>query len=149
MLFLDLYTHSFISFSVVQFSTMPGYIYPALLTALVPVRSYILSRFFSEQDMKHLDPFGETEEDYHEGQRLFHHHRSESFDSDEQFFPNRAEFRGQGLAQEIARHKRHYTDGMVDTNVELTREDTMAVTEHSDSVDLEDLTFPDRAGFHP
>lgn len=54
--------------------------------------------------MKHLDPFGETEEEYHEEQRLIHHaQRNDSFDSEDLTFPNRAEFRPQGLAHELAK----------------------------------------------
>jgi len=85
-----------------------GYIYPALLTALVPVRSYILDRWFDQEDLKHLDPFGETEEDYHEEQRVIHHQRNDSFSEDEIDFPNRAEFRGQGVENIYHHHEHHH-----------------------------------------
>lgn len=58
-----------------------GYIYPALLTALVPVRSYILSRFFNEKDLKYLDPTDETEEELRQEIRARHLLRNDSFDS--------------------------------------------------------------------
>jgi hypothetical protein len=66
-------------FAVAQFADF-GYIYPALLTALVPLRSYVVSRWFSQDDLQHLDPVTETEEEYHEEQREFHHaHGEEEF----------------------------------------------------------------------
>ena len=60
-----------------------GYIYPALLTALVPFRSYILSRVFSEEDLKYLDPTAETEKEHQDEQRKIRHNRNDSFDSDQ------------------------------------------------------------------
>ena len=36
--------------------TLPGYIYPALLVALVPVRRYFVSRILSADDLNYLDP---------------------------------------------------------------------------------------------
>jgi hypothetical protein len=91
-----------------------GYIYPALLTALVPVRSYILARWFDDEDLKHLDPFGETEQDYHEEQKAFREaeRKGASFDDDEDEvmismdFPNRAMFRN-GPDQQL--YRRHVT----------------------------------------
>lgn len=82
-------------FGVAEFVEI-GYIYPALLTLLVPLRSYVLERIFKKEDMKHLNPFGEDEDNYQEEQRAIHHTRNDSFDSQELTFPNRAEFRGQG-----------------------------------------------------
>lgn len=86
-----------------------GYIYPALLTALVPVRSYILSRCFDEEDLKHLDPYGETEEEYHEEQQAIHFQRNDSFSEDDIDFPNRGEFRAQGIHNEL-RHRHHQVE---------------------------------------
>lgn len=40
-----------------------GYIFPILVTALVPIRSFLISRCFSEADLVYLDPIGETEEE--------------------------------------------------------------------------------------
>ena len=37
-----------------------GYIFPALVAALVPIRSYLVYYMFSEEDLKFLDPFAET-----------------------------------------------------------------------------------------
>jgi hypothetical protein len=37
-----------------------GYIFPALVAALVPIRSYMVYYMFTEEDLKYLDPFAET-----------------------------------------------------------------------------------------
>jgi hypothetical protein len=39
-----------------------------------------LSRLFAEEDLKHLDPAGETEDNYFEEQEVFHHERRPSLD---------------------------------------------------------------------
>lgn len=51
---------------------MAGYVFPALIAIFVPFRIYIISRFFSEEDLKHLDPVGEGDEDYVDEQRELH-----------------------------------------------------------------------------
>ena len=43
-----------------------GYIFPILVTSLVPIRSFLISRFFSEADLVYLDPIGETEQEAHD-----------------------------------------------------------------------------------
>lgn len=78
------------------------------MTALVPVRSYILCRCFDEDDLRHLDPYGETEEEYHEEQQAIHFQRNDSFSEDEFDFPNRAEFRGRGYQKEL--RQRHQVE---------------------------------------
>jgi hypothetical protein len=126
-------------FAVAQFAEV-GYIYPALLTALVPFRSYVLCRFFKEEDMKYLDPHGsdEDEEHYHEEQRAYHlAQRNDSFDSEELNPPNRAAFRGQGKSGLI--HRRHTTTELEGTvNVE-EKEITLAeagLMNKSESMDV-------------
>ena len=91
---------TFLIFAIAQFASF-GYIYPALLTALVPFRSYILERWFKSEDLKHLDPFTESDEEYHEEQRVIHHLTGDIVD-DEDIWPNRAEFRG-----ELRQRKHH------------------------------------------
>lgn len=59
---------------------LSGYIFPALVTALVPLRSLVMPYLFTDEDLNHLDPAGETEDDYHEEQELFHHERRPSLD---------------------------------------------------------------------
>lgn len=100
-------------FAVAQFAPI-GYIYPLLLTLLVPFRSYILYRLFPEADLRHLDPADETEEEFYEEQRLIHHafhDGNESVDEEDMAFPTRAEFRGQGIKRALLNHKRRHTIG--------------------------------------
>lgn len=85
---------AFSIFAVGQFSSI-GYIYPALLTALVPVRSYILQKLFDDEDLKHLDPHDSNDEEYEEEQRIYHLTPNPDIDEASVDFPNRAEFRGQ------------------------------------------------------
>mmetsp|Transcript_15955 Transcript_15955/g.44710 ORF Transcript_15955/g.44710 Transcript_15955/m.44710 type:complete len:800 (-) Transcript_15955:55-2454(-) len=55
-------------FGVAQFASV-GYIFPALVAALVPFRIMVLPKIFSDSDMLYLDPTGETDEDYHKEQQ--------------------------------------------------------------------------------
>lgn len=52
-----------ITFAVAQFVSW-GYVFPALIAAFVPIRSFLVSRLFHEDDLKFLDPVDETEDDY-------------------------------------------------------------------------------------
>lgn len=63
-----------------------------------------MCRCFDEEDLKHLDPYGETEEEYHEEQQAIHFQRNDSFSEDDIDFPNRGEFRAQGIHKEL-RHR--------------------------------------------
>jgi len=87
-----------------------GYIYPALLTALVPFRSYVLERLFKKEDMDHLDPTDESEEEAAAEQRAIHHalrERSESLESEEAMhIPNRADFHPRGMKKAIHEHEK-------------------------------------------
>ncbi len=47
-----------------SFFRSAGYIYPALLIALVPIRSYLLSRILSADDLDYLDPSSESAEEF-------------------------------------------------------------------------------------
>ena len=41
-------------------SYLSGYIFPALIAALVPLRTFVVSRMFDEGDLAHLDPMDEA-----------------------------------------------------------------------------------------
>lgn len=98
-------------FAVAQFAPV-GYIYPALLALLVPFKSFVLHRFFSEDDMKYLDPCDESEEEFHDEQRLIHHNeRHVSMDEEDIAFPTRAEFRGQSMKRALMNSNRRHTIG--------------------------------------
>ena len=81
-----------------------GYIYPLLLTLLVPFRSYVLEYFFKPEDTKHLDPVDESEEEFHDEQRMVHHVMAQgSIDEEDSAFPSRAEFRGDGMKRALSK----------------------------------------------
>jgi hypothetical protein len=66
------------------------------------VRSYILSHVFSEEHLKHLDPCGESEEEYHEEQKAYRKAlRSNSFDSEDNELPHYGEFHADGMAKAL------------------------------------------------
>ena len=88
-----------------------GYIYPLLLTLLVPFRSYVLEYLFKPEDTKHLDPADETEEEFHDEQRMVHHTLGHSTDEEDMLFPTRAEFRGQGMKRALMNTNRRHTIG--------------------------------------
>jgi hypothetical protein len=92
--------------TLTMFARCTGYIYPALLTALVPLRSYVLTRYFTEADLKHLDPYDESEEEYRDEQKAIRlAERTGSFDEEDIAFPSRAMFRGG--AGELRQRRRH------------------------------------------
>ena len=72
---------------------------------MVPFRSYVLSRFFKEEDTKWLDPFGEDEEEFIEDQKLFVKGMHEAdYEGEDVEFVTRAMFRGyRGKEGEIRR----------------------------------------------
>ena len=90
-----------------------GYIYPALLTALVPLRSYLLERVFPAKDIQHLDPQEESNEEFHDEQIMIHHAFASGggVDEEEMAFPTRAEFRGQGIKRALMNTKRRHSIG--------------------------------------
>ena len=105
---------AFSVFALANFSSV-GYLYPLLLVILVPIRSYILSRIFSEKDLKRLDPHGKEEEkkdNYHEDQRILHQHQRASMSIDQEAleFPHFGELRGQGRSQLHHRSTSEITD---------------------------------------
>ncbi|CAB9531062.1 bicarbonate transporter-like protein 11 [Seminavis robusta] len=99
-------------FAVAQFASV-GYIYPALLTALVPLRSYILSRVFSEADLKYLDPSAETDEELEEEQRAIRHNRNDSFDDSNDDGPHFGHFHPEAIKNELKKRKssKEFSDG--------------------------------------
>jgi len=90
-----------------------GYIYPALLTALVPLRSYLLERVFPAKNIQHLDPQEESNEEFHDEQIMIHHAFASGggVDEEEMAFPTRAEFRGQGIKRALMNTKRRHSIG--------------------------------------
>jgi hypothetical protein len=81
-----------------------GYIYPALLTALVPLRSRVLSKLFSEQDLKYLDPSSATEREHDEEQRAFRMNRNDSFGFNDDL-PQLGQFHPDAIKNELRYRK--------------------------------------------
>lgn len=94
-------------FAIGQFTEF-GYIYPLLLVLLVPFRSYCLSQVFSAADLKHLDPFEETEDDYEEEQQKFFE-RQGSFNEADIVLS----FRGMGGRPPMRRHSVGHANDLV------------------------------------
>jgi hypothetical protein len=114
-----------------------GYIYPLLLTLLVPFRSYVLEYFFKEEDLKHLDPADESEDEFHDEQRMVHHAMAQaSIDEEEMAFPTRAEFRGQGMKRALMNTNRRHTIGHGEHDDVLALEVAKACID----LDLDDVT---------
>ncbi len=110
--------------------TCTGYIYPALLTALVPLRSYVLARYFTEADLKHLDPFDETEDEYMDEQKAIRAaERAGSFEEEDIMFPSRAMFRGAGELRQRRRHTVAHTEPLV-----LAEMETVVATQMADNL---------------
>jgi hypothetical protein len=77
-----------------------------LLLAMVPFRAYVLWYLFRKEDIKHLDPDSESEEDFHEQQRrIIYARRNSALDNEEEaHIPSRAEFRCKGLQKAMHDH---------------------------------------------
>lgn len=115
-----------------------GYIYPLLLTLLVPFRSYVLELFFDPDDTKHLDPADETEDEFHDEQRMVHHTLGHSTDEDDMLFPTRAEFRGEGMKRALMdTNRRHTIGGDAGANGDLL---ALEVAKACIDLDLDDTT---------
>ena len=67
----------------------------------MPVRSFVVSRLFSPEDLHYLDPSGESEEEYHDEQREYLHHHEGNLD-DADAFHGFSEFRTKGVNHDAA-----------------------------------------------
>ncbi|KAL7560838.1 hypothetical protein ACA910_013273 [Epithemia clementina (nom. ined.)] len=97
----------FCVFGVAQFASV-GYIYPALLTILVPFRSYILSHVFTERDLKYLDPSDKTEEEQEEEHRRIRHPPQDSIstvDFESDHVPHFGDFHPDALKKALKKRK--------------------------------------------
>eukprot|EP00980_Cylindrotheca_fusiformis_P007791 scaffold1669_cov129-Cylindrotheca_fusiformis.AAC.2 len=96
---------SLITFGVAQFASW-GYIFPALIACFVPFRVYVISRCFSERDLDHLDPVGESDEDYQKEQRELYHVEPDVDES--QVFHGFSELRMKGVDHSPADYYHHH-----------------------------------------
>ena len=85
-----------------------GYVFPALIAIFVPFRVYVVSRFFSKEDLKYLDPVGESDDDYADEQREFH---KVDRDVDEaEVFHGFSELRMKNVDHNASEYYRHHPD---------------------------------------
>jgi len=81
---------------------MEGYIFPALVGALVPVRSFFVSRCFSDEDLEYLDPIAETEEEVHDERVKYLQHKPSLDEAEITDMPGFSDFHAAGIQADIA-----------------------------------------------
>ena len=85
---------------------MLGFIFPVLVAALVPIRSFVVARFFSEADLNYLDPIGETEEEVHDERALYYERRPSVDDAEVTAdAPGFSDFHAAGMQHDIEEKK--------------------------------------------
>lgn len=89
-------------FGVANFASV-GYIFPALIGLLVPFRSFIMSRLFSEEDLKYLDPIGLTEDEAHDEKVLLMSRIPSAGEDDVEAaaMPGFGDFHAEGMKKDI------------------------------------------------
>jgi hypothetical protein len=89
-------------FGVANFASV-GFIFPALIGLLVPIRMFIISRWFSAEDLKILDPISLTEDEAHD-EKVMLMSRIPSVDADEveaTAIPRHGDFHAEGIQNDI------------------------------------------------
>lgn len=93
-----------------------GYLYPVLLAVLVPLRSYVLERLVSKSDLRHLDPQGESEDDYADEQRAIQRAQL-NVDGEEAIIPSRNAFRGKGVSDDVVKRRNSPSGGLATSSL--------------------------------
>ena len=88
-------------FGVAQFAGGLGWIFPALVGALVPVRSFFVSRVFTDDDLVYLDPISQTDEETHD-EKVKYHERRPSVDEADVGQTGFSDFHAAGMKHDIA-----------------------------------------------
>lgn len=89
-------------FGVANFASV-GFIFPALIGLLVPIRMFIISRWSSAEDLKILDPISMTEDEAHD-EKVLLMSRIPSVDEDEveaTAIPRHGDFHAEGIQNDI------------------------------------------------
>lgn len=108
-----------------------GYIFPALVAALVPIRSFFVSRVFSAEDLVYLDPIGETEEEAHEERVKYLERRPSVDEAEHTDMPGFSDFHASGIKRDMeAKASRDAMEAsrsadMADGGIELSAESTL------------------------
>jgi hypothetical protein len=111
-------------FGVAQFASV-GYIFPALVAALVPIRSYFVAWCFSENDLQYLDPIGETEDEAHD-EKTKYLERRPSVDEAEHQLPTMSDFHAEGIKKDFATSEARSRDETTgNDSIEMSAESTL------------------------
>lgn len=113
-------------FGVAHFASV-GFIFPALVGALVPIRSFFVSRCFSDKDLEYLDPISETEEEVHD-ERVKYMEKQPSVDEAEVVdMPGFSDFRARGIQADIEtrKHEEDLANASSDGAIEISAESTL------------------------
>lgn len=89
-------------FGVANFASV-GYIFPALIGLLVPIRLFLISRWFLNEDLKYLDPIGLMEDEAHD-EKVLLMSRGPSISEDEveaTAIPGLGDFHAEGIQKDI------------------------------------------------
>ena len=85
---------------------MSGFIFPVLVAALVPIRSFLVARCFSDADLNYLDPIGETEDEQHDERALYYERRPSVDDAEVTAnAPGFSDFHAAGMQHDIEEKK--------------------------------------------
>ena len=122
-----------------------GYIFPALVAGLVPLRSMVVSRMFKEEDLQYLDPVGETEADYADEQHEINEarHRAPSIDESE-LLHGFSEFRPKEVTHDADEHYAKHPETIppnISWEISSNEGDGLRRRKHAtnDSIEVEEL----------
>lgn len=96
-----------VSTCLLTFSSNLGYIFPVLVVVLIPLRLFVISRFFNDDDLKYLDPIGETEEETHDEKAKYLEHKHSVDEAEVDALPGFSDFHAGDMLQDIAEKKSH------------------------------------------
>ena len=119
-------------FGVAQFSAV-GYIFPVLVVILIPFRLYVVSRLFKDEDLKYLDPIGETEEEAHDEKAKYLEHKPSVDEAEVDALPGFSDFHAGGMLQDIAEKKSHDAEEAAIIESTLNRRHQAATTEENEA----------------
>jgi hypothetical protein len=108
LVFIFIYLFVTISSDSNKLLRIKGYVFPALIAIFVPFRSFIVSKFFTEEDLKHLDPVGESDEDYFEEQVEIN--KADRDVDEAETFHGFSEFRTGNVSHDPVDHYEHHPE---------------------------------------
>jgi len=118
-------------FGVAQFSAV-GYIFPVLVVILIPFRLYVVSRCFKDEDLKYLDPIGETEEEVHDEKAKYLEHKPSIDEAEVDALPGFSDFHADGMLHDIAEKKSHDAEEAAKESILNRRHQASATAEENE-----------------